>query len=750
MLSACTSKFLSHPIDEQAPLLVDHLLSVGKKSEELFSESLFSNKSLAFYSGLLHDVGKINPIYQKIFHEPEKNNRKNIEKHELTNYVKEHSRFSAWTADKLLQKIGLDYDTIDKILVLIYGHHTNIRKYLGRITKSEQFTASHKAIDSNLQKLKSELSGKPEFSKLNWDSCIEKFARPMNFDVSLNSKNSPDDYLEMSYAFSCLLQADRGSFHEWLVPNFDLELNTDHLSNSSKNNRLGKIRTSFQTQIMKNFDYSEPISIIHAPTGIGKTKVFLDIINKYANDKNIQRVFYFSPLLALTEDFERQLSNKGHPIITQNDQKDILVYNHLHSESLQEKNEENNTVNSNSWIFENESFNKKFVITTTQRLLMTLYSNKANDKMKLASFRNSVLIIDEVQTIPKSILSNLKEIFKKMNQYMGTKFILVSATIPHEIGDITSVSLSKDVLSDYILKTKKQISFISSLNLSNMPIKKTLIMANTRKKALDCYSKTTQAHDGKKVYYLSTGIRKKDRSEIIKKLSNTDKSSNGDNYVLVSTQVVEAGVDISFSHIYREEAPLDNIIQVMGRLNREGENGDAELVVYRTDGESTPYSQLEFKTTQEKIKKIKDSVDLYRILEEYYSEIYEKNLSNQDGTKKLEQAIKQLDFDKVWKFVKELALKEDGRDTVFIPDNNHESWQKVQNGLLSNDTSKKNLKEFGDMTASLPIPLHKLYEKMGENPFDEDLMEKNILLPKKEHLEKVYDTNTGLDKWLAE
>lgn len=725
MLSVCTREFLSHPIEGKKHSLIDHLLEVAKKSDELFLQTNFSNSSLAFYSGLLHDIGKTNPFYQEIFHETK--NRKKVEEKSLEKYVQEHSRFSARATDILLQKSGLDYNVIEKIMVLIYGHHSKIRKSLGKISKGEKFLSTQKATASALYDFSTHVSKIPELSKLNWISCKEKFSRPLEFDVTLTSQNSPDDYLEMSCAFSCLLQADRGSFTQWSVPNFDLKLETTSLVTDSP---LGKIRTEFQQQVMNNFDEDGGISIINAPTGIGKTKVFLDIINQYSK-KNVERIFYFSPLLALTEDFETKIAS----VISKNYQDDILVYNHLYSGSLQDKRKEEGRI-TNKWIFENESFNKKFVITTTQRLLMTLYSNSSKDKMKFASFKNSVLIIDEVQTIPKPILSNLQEIFKKMYQLMGTRIILVSATIPNEIRDIRRVELSDDILNDYLSMTKKQI-LIQALDVQNIPVKKTLVMANTRKKAIQLFSKINQVHSGKKIIYISTGIRKLDRIKIIKELSEQSE------YILVATQVVEAGVDISFSNVYREQAPLDNIIQVMGRLNREGKNPNSHLVVYPTDKNPIPYSPLEFEVTQQKIADITNSTQIYDVLEQYYEEISARNQRNIKDTELLERRIADMDFDGVWEFIRNMVFQQDDRDTVFIPD--EADWNDVKNGLLYGVT-RDNFKRFGKLTASLPVPL----DKVGLEYFDEELMEKNILLPKKEHLRTIYDEKMGLDSWLME
>ena len=442
MSCACTNEYLSHPIKRKKHLLIDHLLEVAKTSKKLFSQTNFSNKYLAYYSGLLHDLGKLNPIYQMAFAEPSKNVTEKF--CELSkDYVQRHSRFSAWAANKLLEDIGCSDDTIDKIMILICGHHSSLRGRLGDSPSDEKWKSSQTGINSELSRFRTKTSTFNEFSKLNWDSCINDFSFPMDFDVLLKSKNSPHDYLEMSCAFSCLLQADRGSFDHWEIPKFNLELNTNQLI---KNSPLGKIRSEFQNHVTKMFDDSQGVLIINAPTGIGKTKIFLDIISKYSKDENVQRVFYFSPLLALMDDFEEKIRI----VISEEQHKDILIYNHLYSITLQDKKLYDTPGKYSPRVFENESFNKKFIVSTTQRLLMSIYSNKHRDKIKFASFRNSILIIDEVQTIPKIILSNLKKMFEGMNKYMNTKIIMVSATIPHEISNIKKIEMEKNIKSEYL------------------------------------------------------------------------------------------------------------------------------------------------------------------------------------------------------------------------------------------------------------------------------------------------------------
>ena len=109
--------------------------------------------------------------------------------------------------------------------------------------------------------------------------------------------------------------------------------------------------------------------------------------------------------------------------------------------------------------FERESFNKELIITTTQRLLMVLYSNEPADKEKLLSFKNSFLIIDEVQTIPKVLLPNFISLLKALTEKYNSKILLVSATIPDELQGLPKLATPKEVEDQYLQMTAKRIEY---------------------------------------------------------------------------------------------------------------------------------------------------------------------------------------------------------------------------------------------------------------------------------------------------
>ena len=206
---------------------------------------------------------------------------------------------------------------------------------------------------------------------------------------------------------------------------------------------------------------------------------------------------------------------------------------------------------------------------------------------------------------------------------------------------------------------------------------------------------------------------------------------------------MEAGVDISFTQIFREKAPLDSIIQVMGRLNREAENDQAKLVVLEYDNEHRPYSKLELNESEPILKKVKNSIDLYSELPRYYQSISEKNNLYKNYTNELNGYIAKLDF-AIWNFINNYVFLEDERDSVLIPD--VEDWHKIKEILLKKKLSKIDYRMLSNISASLPQAIHKLEI---QDYFDEEILEKNILLPKKEYLREVYDKRLGTDIWLV-
>jgi len=265
-----------------------------------------------------------------------------------------------------------------------------------------------------------------------------------------------------------------------------------------------------------------------------------------------------------------------------------------------------------------------------------------------------------------------------------------------------------------------------------------LFMVNTRRKARKLYKDISQLKSG--VVYLSSGIKKCARKKAVEDLHSSAPAT------VVSTQVMEAGVDVSFTRMYREVAPLDNIVQAMGRLNREGEVAEPVLSVFRLDDEYRPYSELEMNLSKQLIPQLHSSVDLYERLPDYYRKVSESNKLNSKLADELESRMIRLKFEDVWDFIKSHVLPVELGDSVFVPDVSE--WDGVQSRFLSSDSfdSKGAIyRQFSGFMAELPGTVEGL--KLRDK-FDDDLFNLGVLLPKKECLSQVYDPVIGLDKWV--
>jgi CRISPR-associated endonuclease/helicase Cas3 len=755
-----SDRFLARPRDPTAPLkagLLAHSLKTAYRAKELASGVGLGE--VGFYAGLLHDIGKLNPYYQILF-SSEPWNRQVVKRQLDKEYVRAHALFSALAVNSLTNIPSLPKGFRKQVLFAVAGHHsklTQFHKSLSYINRDkERFNRSFQELNNYMISFSQDVRALEEFKGLAWDSCLRRFSSqnvPLNeTDYVADGKDFVLDFLSFSSVFSALIQADRGSFFDDLKqPAFGINLDTGVLVRTGF--PLSGVRISFQKKLLLDNKFEDNLLILKAPTGIGKTKIFLDIVNKVSDSSRFERVFYFSPLLALTDDFEGKLfgSEKGASVLNPTDAEKVLVYNHSFVGSLLKKrlNEDEGLDDPEFFKtqehFERESFNKELIITTTQRLLMVLYSNEPSEKEKLLSFKNSFLIIDEVQTIPKFLLPNLIVLFKWLTVKYNSKILLVSATIPNELKSLPKLKTPKDVEETYLQMTAKRIEYSPVLDAASevsllRSDERTLFMFNTRRKALCFFEELSALRPN--VVYLSTGIRKRDRGKIIGGLHGSAPGT------VVSTQVLEAGVDVSFSRMYREMAPLDNIVQAMGRLNREGEaRSEPVLSVFLVDGKHVPYSELEVEESKRLIPQMYSSVDLYNALPDYYKKVSSENLLNKNLTKELDFYMKNLDFDEVWAFVRKYALPMQLGDSLLIPD--FKDWESVKKDFLNPESNKdrsKAYKRYAELIAQLPRAVEKT--EGLEGLLDEELLEVGVFLPKKEALNEVYDSKVGLDKWV--
>jgi len=250
-------------------------------------------------------------------------------------------------------------------------------------------------------------------------------------------------------------------------------------------------------------------------------------------------------------------------------------------------------------------WNSEVVVTTFDQLLYSIFSLKAKHLMRFHNLFNSILVFDEIQALPSDLWKPFEFFFKKLSEVGNTHIVLMSATQPGFFpGAIERVpnhkeyfSTSRNRVEVIIHHDKITLSeFIENLlrKIDELYNKSILIVLNTIPSSKKIYESVEKAFvegaiERRPLIYLSSSVIPKQRIERIKWIKRYIEKYR--NPVIISTQCIEAGVDIDVDYIIRDWAPLDSIFQICGRCNRNGEKevGKVEIIHLLSD-DNKPFS----------------------------------------------------------------------------------------------------------------------------------------------------------------
>jgi len=766
--------YLSHPAEDgrEAIPLHEHLAKVAGLARGIAERMSPGSGEDAFAAGLLHDIGKLSPWYQGRFV-----GGSEVVLDSLYGQ-RRHSPFSAWAALHLL----FGEPCVHHVVHAVAGHHGGLKTRL-HSPKGPGAEVAQKKMFANLKMFSDYVrSGSaPEaeaWRGMDWSGCMESFGKGINFEekIGVGGKGSIHTYLHAKCVFSSLLQADRGSFHDLQRVPLSMGIQPTHAGAPAS--EVGRLRKSFQDTAFEAYLQSanEGVVVIEAPTGTGKTDLIFKILGHHSSQGSHDRAFYFSPLLALTDGFIAALMGGGaapRPAVPAEPERDlVLEYNHMTAEPISGRGEGgamhdliSKREQSSAELYEAASFGYPFVVTTTARLLLTIYGNLASSCIKFASLANSVIIVDEIQTVPKFLLKSLVKALSWVAESSGSKVILVSATVPSEISDmgIRVIRCDERVAGEFVALTPKTLSVAPSLDIGAVrgaaPALAAVIF-NTRRAASRFYREATELREAYgEVIYLTSGIRKRDRLEHIRRIASAPRPGGA---LVVSTQVLESGVDASFGRMFREMAPLDSIVQAMGRLNRHGGSESAEITVFGRDP-PRPYRHIEICETQKVLDGLAangpaPSAAVYARLGEYYRAVASGDGESQKKSEDLERSMSRHDYDSVWGMVHDGAFA-DYNVNVFLPYPNGLAGTEPEaqfdslfaalgdmDGQPGARRRRSIMRRAARMSAALPA------SSLGRvrDLLDPALLERGICVPRDgESLEKIYDPEIGLDRWVG-
>lgn len=774
--------------------LDEHLIEVAQNAKDLCKSHDDATLHAAHCAGLLHDLGKLSPWYQELFCKKLTNPDLgdfdlDATKSDLAHRYgkRQHSVFSCMLAWCLLAGTHNPYpETTEHIVRAILCHHGRLRYGLGLSTHGEKFKKTQRKAADNWKTFQAYARTKTDYPQwFDWEWASETFAERQDIGNYGSPKHTIAEFLRGRIVFSALVQGDYKSFpankKQAQTHKFGKRMRINATMSYSKHADLSlpinKLREKFQKSAFLKYDTDKcmdrRITIIEAPTGIGKTALLLKIMSKHANKDTLEHCYYFAPLLALNNSFVELMRDKN--VMPREAHESVLIYNHASKGTLNSNEDKMDTEDDfeeydyDKYNFAYEAFQYPMVITTTQRLLLTLYANHKANAMKLVSLAKSLLIIDEIQTIPRFIRQVTIDLLDRLCEECDSKVVLASATVPTELKMIHTVGMPGPEKDKYLKLTSRIIDMDKNVDASNVTEAaglSPLIMFNTRKKAAEFYDKISTMHEN--VTYLSTGIIRAERLSRISSLVNAKKTmayGRWPCHIVVSTQVLEAGVDASFGRIWRELSPMDNIVQVMGRLDRSAEMREkARITIFgEYDPKNTlPYDSLDVKTTYDMLTALRNlqggeftSNMLYDKLEDYYNLTMAQNKEVLKQKEEFENHVKKQHYEKVWDMVAQTMASYN--IPVFIPRNDAE-WLTIHSKLKST-IPKESTREHKTKCARDRRDIYAKYSgiiaEFPENRkvilkyLDEELLNDGIAFPKKECVDELYDKDgIGLDQHL--
>lgn len=334
---------------------------------------------------------------------------------------------------------------------------------------------------------------------------------------------------------------------------------------------INKTRAQISALCAEAGNLESGIYRLNLPTGAGKTLTSLRYALHHALAHNKKRIIFTMPLLSIIE------QNAG--IIHDYIGNEELILEH-HSNIVET--DENDELDKRELLV--ESWDVPIIITTMVQMLNTLFAGKTANIRRMQALCNSIIVIDEVQTVPDKMLSLFNLALNFLAKICNATIILCSATQP--CFEKTMYPLDKSV-KDLITLTKEQETVFKRVRLEykgEMDCEELadfaagileennslLLVCNTKNEAAVMFNLLCSKIKDVKAFHISAGMCTAHRKETIKEMQETLENKQ-QKVLCVSTQVIEAGVDVSFARVIRLLAGMDNIVQATGRENRNRE-----------------------------------------------------------------------------------------------------------------------------------------------------------------------------------
>lgn len=322
---------------------------------------------------------------------------------------------------------------------------------------------------------------------------------------------------------------------------------------------------------------------LSVPTGGGKTRSSLGFALRHGVMHKMKRIIYSIPFTSIIEqnaEVYRELLGDD----------DVLEHHCNFENPYRTDASEEEMLKHKRLLLAQENYESPLIVTTNVQFFESLFSNKPSRVRKLHNYANSVIILDEVQAIPNEYIKPCMYALTELVEHYGCTVVLCTATQP---GFAENRLLPEHVKVKEIISNKAKLfadlkrtkgcflgqKTVEEIGAQLREQKQVLCVVNTKRHALDLFAQLDPEDEAN--FYLTTNMMPCHRVQVIEKIKQRlhDKLPCR----VVSTQLIEAGVDVDFPVVYRSLTGIDSIIQAAGRCNREGKNPVAEVFVFEPE-----------------------------------------------------------------------------------------------------------------------------------------------------------------------
>jgi len=662
-------KFYAHSLEGEPvskwQKLEEHLLGVAKRAESFAHE--FGASEEARVAGWLHDLGKFREEFQSYL-------RKEREGGTDTH----HAVYGA----------ALAFENGWPCAFAIAGHHAGLhdRHKLQSLVEDRRYS-----VDSRLPLL-----------KRRFQDAIGEIPGTLALPPFVEHGNpwSVEFYIRM--ILSCLVDADYLDTEEHssgqarsiirLADIYDTLLDRIVTERNSKpaDGLVNQIRRDLFSQCLRKAQMEKGFFSLTAPTGGGKTLSGMAFALAHAKQWDLKRVIVVIPYLSIIEQNAAEYRRILDP-----DKQGIVVEHHS-AVPLPEGHEQRER---SPLELAAENWDAPIIVTTSVQFIESLFASSPVKCRKLHNIARSVVIMDEVQTLPAHLLNPLLNVFRELKENYNVTFLFMTATQPafrhnaiclsegFKPGEVTEITEETGRIFNSLRRVDYQREDVldwKALAERMAVLPQALCVVNVRKHAFELWEtlrSLLRKHERDSLFHLSSAMCAEHRLWALGEINDPRAESIRDRLKrrlpcrVVSTQLVEAGVDVDFPVVFRALGPLDSIVQAAGRCNREmkltdnqGRPSHGKVIIFTPEDHSLPRGIYKTATEQTAVCLTSISTESLGtnpgIFADYFSQLFQ--LTPTDHARRRESTIQEdrenLRFREVSR--KARVIEEDGMPVV--------------------------------------------------------------------------------------